>query len=141
VLNLNHRFSLLVLFVAVFSFASASISHAGGSFFIGIGKGHHYAHNHSYGGYYFHPGWSRGYWDHRYRKPFYHPKPRVHVYGLDVYRVKPTHGHYKRHRIYRGNVHKPWTRSWHAYCRSKYRSFNPKTGYYLAYSGKYRFCR
>ncbi|WP_321339700.1 BA14K family protein [Breoghania sp.] len=35
----------------------------------------------------------------------------------------------------------PGTREWYAYCASKYRSFNPRTGLYLAYSGKYRRCR
>lgn len=35
----------------------------------------------------------------------------------------------------------PWTGAWYNYCSSRYRSFNPRTGYYLAYSGNYRFCR
>lgn len=35
----------------------------------------------------------------------------------------------------------PWTPEWYSYCSRKYRSFNPETGYFLAYSGKYRFCR
>jgi hypothetical protein len=35
----------------------------------------------------------------------------------------------------------PWTNEWYNYCSSKYRSFNPRTGYFLAYSGNYRFCR
>ncbi len=35
----------------------------------------------------------------------------------------------------------PWTPEWYAYCSRKYRSFNPQTGYFLAYSGKYRFCK
>ncbi len=35
----------------------------------------------------------------------------------------------------------PWSDEWYAYCREKYRSFDPDTGYYLAYSGRYRFCR
>lgn len=35
----------------------------------------------------------------------------------------------------------PWSPSWYQYCRSKYRSFNPQTGYYRTYSGNYRFCR
>lgn len=37
--------------------------------------------------------------------------------------------------------YEPWTPSWYRYCSRKYRSFNPNTGYYLAYSGRYRFCR
>ncbi len=35
----------------------------------------------------------------------------------------------------------PWSPEWYQYCSSKYRSFNPNTGYFLSYSGKYRFCR
>ncbi len=35
----------------------------------------------------------------------------------------------------------PWTPAWYNYCHSKYRSFNPNTGYFLAYSGQYTFCR
>ncbi|SDU27491.1 BA14K family protein [Stappia sp. ES.058] len=42
-------------------------------------------------------------------------------------------------RGYRGAA--AWTPEWYAYCARKYRSFNPRTGYYLAYSGRYRFCR
>ncbi|WP_299484413.1 BA14K family protein [uncultured Roseibium sp.] len=35
----------------------------------------------------------------------------------------------------------PWSPAWYNYCRAKYRSFNPNTGYFLAYSGQYKFCR
>lgn len=35
----------------------------------------------------------------------------------------------------------PWTRAWYRYCTSKFRSFNPRTGYYTTYSGRKRFCR
>jgi hypothetical protein len=35
----------------------------------------------------------------------------------------------------------PWTDEWYAYCHSKYRSFNPQTGMFLAYSGEYKLCR
>jgi hypothetical protein len=37
--------------------------------------------------------------------------------------------------------YQPWTPEWFAYCRAKYRSFNPSTGYYLGYDGVYHFCR
>lgn len=36
---------------------------------------------------------------------------------------------------------RPWTEEWYDYCAAKYRSFNPETGRYLSYSGKYRQCR
>ncbi|MEJ8473242.1 BA14K family protein [Roseibium algae] len=35
----------------------------------------------------------------------------------------------------------PFTPEWIAYCARKYKSFNPRTGTYLAYSGKIRMCR
>ncbi|MEM1287275.1 MAG: BA14K family protein [Pseudomonadota bacterium] len=35
----------------------------------------------------------------------------------------------------------PWTPAWYSYCSQRYRSFNPNTGYFLAYSGNYVFCR
>nr|WP_319513351.1 BA14K family protein [uncultured Cohaesibacter sp.] len=35
----------------------------------------------------------------------------------------------------------PWTSAWYAYCHSKYRSFDSRTGYYTTYSGRKRFCR
>ncbi len=43
--------------------------------------------------------------------------------------------------INRGHAPRPWTRAWYRYCADKYRSFNPETGRYLAYSGQYRMCR
>lgn len=35
----------------------------------------------------------------------------------------------------------PWTDAWYDYCHAKYRSFNPNTGMFLAYSGEYTLCR
>ncbi len=46
--------------------------------------------------------------------------------------------HYRSHYSYRP---RPWTPEWYDYCMNKYRSFNPETGYYRTYSGRYRFCR
>jgi len=56
--------------------------------------------------------------------PRYYAPPRVY-YPAPVVTYRPA----------------PWSPAWYRYCRSKYRSFNPNTGYFLAYSGKYRFCR
>ncbi|MTI19242.1 BA14K family protein [Rhodobacteraceae bacterium RKSG542] len=42
--------------------------------------------------------------------------------------------------VYRGGL-RPWSPEWYRYCSAKYRSFNPRTGTYTAYSGKTRFCR
>lgn len=35
----------------------------------------------------------------------------------------------------------PWSPEWYRYCSARYRSFDPRSGYFLAYSGEYRFCR
>lgn len=35
----------------------------------------------------------------------------------------------------------PWTPGWYAYCKGKYKSFNPSTGMYLSYNGQYYFCK
>jgi hypothetical protein len=37
--------------------------------------------------------------------------------------------------------YQPWTPAWYSYCDAKYRSFNPRTGYFLGYDGDYHFCR
>ena len=46
--------------------------------------------------------------------------------------------------VYGGPVYgspEPWTDEWYDYCHSKYRSFNPNTGMFLAYSGEYKLCQ
>ena len=35
----------------------------------------------------------------------------------------------------------PWTQEWYNHCRTKYRSFNPETGNFFGYDGKYHFCK
>jgi hypothetical protein len=35
----------------------------------------------------------------------------------------------------------PWTEEWYDYCSYRYRSFNPRTGYFMGYDGYPRFCR
>jgi hypothetical protein len=35
----------------------------------------------------------------------------------------------------------PWTEEWYAYCSSRYRSFDPQSGYFLGYDGLYHFCQ
>lgn len=35
---------------------------------------------------------------------------------------------------------RPWTPAWHRHCAAKYKSFNPKTGTYLTFSGHRKFC-
>lgn len=36
--------------------------------------------------------------------------------------------------------YEPWSDEWYAYCANRYRSFDPQTGTFLAYSGVRKFC-
>ncbi len=54
--------------------------------------------------------------------------------------AKHRRRHYRPSRVYY-NHPRPWTAAWYDYCSARYRSFNPDTGYYRTYSGRYRFCR
>ncbi|MDJ0933728.1 BA14K family protein [Breoghania sp.] len=66
------------------------------------------------------------YWRYRYQSgPYYYAPPPP----------PPSRGYYYRGRLVAGSP------EWYAYCASKYRNFNPRTGLYLAYSGKYWRCR
>jgi uncharacterized protein YcfJ len=49
-------------------------------------------------------------------------------------------GHAPQQAGYPGGAPEPWTDEWYEYCSAKYRSFDDETGYYLAFSGNYRFC-
>ena len=51
-----------------------------------------------------------------------------------IYRPAPR-------RAYRRGHYEPWTPGWVSYCRSKYRTFNARTGYYYYKPGRRRFCR
>ncbi len=48
--------------------------------------------------------------------------------------------HYVPAPVYYGRP-APWTPEWYRYCASKYRSFDPSTGYFRTYSGRAKFCR
>ncbi|WP_319533537.1 BA14K family protein [uncultured Cohaesibacter sp.] len=51
--------------------------------------------------------------------------------------------HYRPYRpapVYYGSP-APWTPGWYSYCSSRYRSFNPHTGYFRGYDGRLHFCR
>ncbi|MCF1503196.1 BA14K family protein [Afifella sp. H1R] len=42
---------------------------------------------------------------------------------------------------YAGARPAPWSREWYAYCASKYRSFDPRSGTFQPYNGPRRLCR
>lgn len=39
-----------------------------------------------------------------------------------------------------GGYYAPWSPEWYQACSRNYRSFNPNTGNYVGYDGKYHFC-
>lgn len=73
--------------------------------------------------------------------PVYAPAPvyeSAPVYEpVEVYRPAPA---YRREVVVQYGP-EPWTREWYSYCTTKYRSFDPQTGYYVTYSGTTQLCR
>jgi len=39
-----------------------------------------------------------------------------------------------------GSGYRPWSPGWYRYCRARFRSFNPRTGYYMSYNYGPQFC-
>ncbi|MEP3046490.1 MAG: BA14K family protein [Roseibium sp.] len=81
--------------------------------------------------YYYHPYDRRAY---PYRSRVYPNRSRVYV-NPPVRLGQPQRVPYTKNGL------APFTPEWVAYCARKFKSFSPNTGTYLAYSGKYRFCR
>ena len=69
-----------------------------------------------------------------YMRRYYSARPRVYV-NPPLRLAQPQRVPYTKTGL------APFSPDWVAYCARKFRSFNPNTGTYLAYSGKYRFCR
>ncbi|WP_319533534.1 BA14K family protein [uncultured Cohaesibacter sp.] len=76
-------------------------------------------------------------------------KPRNHYHrgnwqGCHTHNgVRHCHGNYRPRRpapVHYGRP-APWSPAWYDYCHSRYRSFNPRTGYFTTYSGHKQFCR
>ncbi|GAB4231500.1 MAG: hypothetical protein Kow0032_13760 [Methyloligellaceae bacterium] len=84
---------------------------------------HHHRHHH-------HPRYR-----HHHRHYYYYgPVPRYYV------PVPPPAAYYPPPPYY-SYAPAPWTPEWYAYCASKYRSFDPRTGTYQPYHGPRRLCR
>ena len=80
------------------------------------------------------PRYNRGYYDDRYYGDgYYYDQP-------DVVYVEPRPVYVQPAPVYRYAV-EPWTPEWYSYCESRYRSFNPDTGYYKGYDGRFHLCR
>jgi hypothetical protein len=59
--------------------------------------------------------------------------------GLSALASRPSYGYYAEPSYsYRPA---PWSPAWYDYCSDRYRSFNPRTGYFKGYDGEYHFCR
>ncbi|WP_051630543.1 hypothetical protein [Afifella pfennigii] len=102
-----------------------------------------------YGRHYYRPRYyGRGYY-----RPYYRPYYRGYGYGGDVAAgivglgfglalgsaiAQPRYYHYRPAPAY-GGVCRPWTPTWYARC-SRFKTFNPRTGYYFYKPGKQRFC-
>jgi BA14K-like protein len=39
-----------------------------------------------------------------------------------------------------GSGYRAWSPGWYRYCRARFRSFNPRTGYYMSYNYGLQFC-
>ncbi|MTI43176.1 BA14K-like protein [Roseibium hamelinense] len=137
--------------------------HYGGGIYVGSGVGVGVGTGGAYFGYY----GGRGYHPPRHYKPRHyrprHYRPRYYApryYPRRVYRAYPFPPpltiYPPRSRVYvapgpyvapRGAVPPtktgipPFTPAWYAYCSRKFKSFDPRTGTYLAYSGNVRYCR
>lgn len=73
---------------------------------------------------------------------YYHPYDRrAYPYRSRVYVNPPVRLGQPQRVPYTKTGLAPFTPEWVAYCARKFKSFNPNTGTYLAYSGRHRFCR
>lgn len=123
------------------------------SFYVGTGGIGFSFGGHGYRGSFFYGG--RGFYGPPYRPYgypyYYHPYDgRAYPYRSRVYVNPPLRLAPRYAPAYRGAPQRvphtktglrPFTPAYTAYCSRKYKSFDPHTGTYLAYSGKYRFCR
>ncbi|MEP2707714.1 MAG: BA14K family protein [Roseibium sp.] len=78
---------------------------------------------------------------HPYDSRAYPYRSRVYPHRSRVYVNPPIQLGQPQRVPYTKNGLAPFTPEWVAYCARKFKSFSPNTGTYLAYSGKYRFCR
>lgn len=62
--------------------------------------------------------------------------PRVYYEPAPVY-VRPAPVYVQPAPVY----YEAWTPEWYSYCSSKYVSFDPRTGTYIAYGGERYLCR
>lgn len=144
----------VVLALTVLASATGTQSARANSIYIGgSGFGFSFGTGGYRGGYFYGPYGYAGPPYRPYGAPYhYHPYDmRAYPYRSRVY-VNPPRGRYvgppRGRRLgppqrvpYTKTGLAPFTPQWAAYCARKFKTFNPNTGTYLAYSGRYRFCR
>jgi len=116
----------------------------GSGFGVGIRTGGYrgYGHRGYRGAFFFGPGLYGPPYRPYGRPNYYHPYDRrAYPYRSRVYVNPPRYRGQPQRVPYTKTGLAPFTPQWVAYCARKFKSFNPNTGTYLAYSGKYRFCR
>ncbi|GGB49699.1 hypothetical protein GCM10011316_22260 [Roseibium aquae] len=116
--------------------------HIGSGIVVGTGKGVIYYDTRRYD--YGRPGYAPP----RYYPPRYYPRRVYRPYRPKYYPGVPyiLPAPVPRHAAPAGipiakNGLVPFTPEWIAYCSRKFKSFDPRSGTYLAYSGKRRYCR
>ena len=76
-------------------------------------------------------------------QPTYYRSP-VYADPYRYQRLGPVGGYYAngyyQEPVYVRRSLQPWSRGWYNYCRSRYRSFDPRTGTFLGYDGREHFC-
>ncbi|WP_209015811.1 BA14K family protein [Roseibium sp. RKSG952] len=139
-------FAILALTAAGSAEAKSKRYYRGG-IYAGSGAGISVGTRSVYGKYYrpraYYP---RRYWGRTYYPPRYYPRRLIPAYPY----APPLALYPRRSTVYVGpartvpiakNGLVPFTPDWYTYCARKYKSFDPRTGTYLAYSGTVRYCR
>ena len=128
---------------ALASLSGTTPARADGIYFNGVGVGFGFGNRGYRGGVFYAPYGLYGPPYRPYGAPYYyHPYDmRAYPYRSRVYVNPPRYRGQPQRVPYTKTGLAPFTPQWAAYCARKFKSFNPNTGTYLAYSGKYRFCR
>jgi hypothetical protein len=62
------------------------------------------------------------------------------IVGDDRRYAPPPPPRYRPHRPHRYDYVRAWSPEWYQWCSARYRSFNPRTGFFVARDGVRQFC-